>query len=158
MKYRTSPFQLIRNEGKVLVLPQAVLEELSRLPPNIAEGTAALNQDLVGHFTGVDLILDSRLHYSIVQRKLTPRLPLLLPRMEKAVNEAFESYIPTAEEWTEFKPYKALSYVSARVGAEVIVGPTFCDNPRWLHIAVEYTESRKCTVTRVVLLLLVQLK
>ncbi|OTB18373.1 hypothetical protein K445DRAFT_55649 [Daldinia sp. EC12] len=145
-KYRDSAFQLIRNEGAVVVLPLSLLEEISRLPSNIAEPTAALNQDLVGSFTGVDLILESRLHHSIVQRKLSPRLPLLLSRMEHAVSTAFSQYIPQNEEWTEFQPYKALSYISARVGAEVIVGPTFCDNPHWLHVAVEYTENLFRTV------------
>lgn len=124
-----------------MVLPLSLLEEVSRLPSNIAEPTAALEQDLVGSFTGVDLILESRLHHSIVQRKLTPRLPLLLPRMEEAVTVAFDKYLPQSEEWTEFQPYKAFSYVSARLGAEVIVGPAFCDNSDWLHIAVEYTEN-----------------
>ncbi|KAK7733715.1 hypothetical protein SLS53_008182 [Cytospora paraplurivora] len=66
--------------------------------------------------------------------------------MEGAVNAAFAKYIPQNEEWTEFQPYKALSYVSARLGAEVIVGPAFCDNPDWLHIAVEYTENLFRTV------------
>ncbi|KUI56676.1 Ent-kaurene oxidase [Cytospora mali] len=145
-KYQNSAFQLIRNEGRVLVLPLSLLEEVSRLPSNIAESTAALERDLVGSFTGVDLILESRLHHSIVQRKLTPRLPLLLPRMEEAVTMAFTNHLPQGEEWTEFQPYKALSYVSARLGAEVIVGPAFCDNPKWLHVAVEYTENLFRTV------------
>jgi ent-kaurene oxidase len=132
---------LIRNEGRVLVLPKLLLEELSRLPPSIAEPTAALERDLAGSFTGIDLILESRLHHSIVQRKLTPRLSLLLPRMEKATTAAFETYLPQSEEWVEFKPYKQFSYISARLGAEIIVGPAFCDNPAWLHVAVEYTEN-----------------
>lgn len=124
-----------------MVLPLSLLEELSRLPPHIAESTSALERDLVGSFTGVDLILENRLHHSIVQRKLTPRMPLLLPRMEEAVSAAFEKYLPESEDWEEFQPYKALSHVSARLGAEVIVGPAFCDNPDWLNIAVEYTEN-----------------
>ncbi|RYP09459.1 hypothetical protein DL764_001284 [Monosporascus ibericus] len=140
-KYQNSAFQLIRNEGRVVVLPLPLLKELSRLPPHVAEPTAALERDLVGSFTGIDLILENRLHHSIVQRKLTPRLPLLLPRMEEAASAAFMKYIPQSEDWTEFQPYKALSHVSARLGAEVIVGPTFCDNENWLHIAVEYTEN-----------------
>ena len=125
------------------MLPLSLLEELSHLKPNIAESTAALERDLVGSYTGVDLILENRLHHSIVQRKLTPRLPLLLPQMEKAVHDGFQKFIPDSETWTEFRPYKALSYVSARLNAEVIVGPSFSDNPEWLHTAVEYTENCK---------------
>ncbi|KAK2604178.1 hypothetical protein N8I77_007129 [Diaporthe amygdali] len=145
-KNKQSAFQLIRNEGRVLVLPKSLLEELSRLPPNIAEPTAALERDLVGSFTGIDLILESRLHHSIVQRKLTPRLSLLLPRMEKATIAAFKTYLPLSDDWVEFEPYKEFSYISARLGAEIIVGPSFSDNPKWLHIAVEYTENLFRTV------------
>lgn len=36
-----------------------------------------------------------------------------------------------------------MSYVPARLGAEGIAGPEFSDNPEWLHIAIEYTESCK---------------
>ncbi|KAI2472647.1 cytochrome P450 [Annulohypoxylon bovei var. microspora] len=143
---QNSAFQLIRNEGGVVVLPHSLLEEVSRLPSSIAEPTAALNQDLTGSFTGIDLILENRLHHSIVQRKLTPRLPLLLPRMEEAVSAAFSQYMPQSESWSEFHPYEALRYVSARVSAEVIVGPAFCDNKEWLHVAVEYTENLFRTV------------
>ncbi|KAK3942829.1 Ent-kaurene oxidase [Diplogelasinospora grovesii] len=145
-KYPNSAFQLVRNEGQVVVLPLSLLEEVSNLPSNIAESTAALERDLVGSFTGVDLILENRLHHSIVQRKLTPRLPLLLTRMEDAVTAAFNKYLPQSENWTEFQPYQAVSYVSARLGAEVIVGPAFSDNPEWLHIAIEYTECLFRTV------------
>lgn len=123
------------------MLPKGLLEELSHLPPSIADPTAALERDLVGSYTGVDLILESRLHHSIVQRKLTPRLSLLLPRMEKATAAAFETYLPQSEDWVEFEPYKRFSYISARLGAEIIVGPAFCNNPEWLYVAVEYTEN-----------------
>ncbi|KAI0883799.1 cytochrome P450 [Annulohypoxylon maeteangense] len=145
-KNQNSAFQLIRNEGEMMVLPLSLLEEVSRLPSHIAEPTAALNQDLTGSFTGIDLILENRLHHSIVQRKLSPRLPLLLPRMEEAVSAAFSQYIPQSEDWTEFYPYDTFRYISARVGAEVIVGPAFCDNKEWLHVAVEYTENLFRTV------------
>ncbi|KAK4234571.1 cytochrome P450 [Achaetomium macrosporum] len=145
-KFPTKPFQLIRSDGPVVVLPPTLLDEIARLPYNICESTAALERDLLGSFTGVGLILESRLHHSIVQRKLTPRLPLLLSRMEAAVTSAFETNFPQSENWTEFQPYQALSGVSARLSAEIIVGPSFCENKEWLHIAVEYTESLFRTV------------
>lgn len=133
----------MRNEGPVVILPISLLDEISRLPSNIAESSAALERDLLGSFTGTDLILESKLHHSIVQRKLTPRLRLLLPRIEQAATGAFMKYLPHSEKWTEFRPYKSLSYVSARLAAEAIVGPAFCENPTWLHVAIEYTEARK---------------
>ncbi|KAJ8119219.1 hypothetical protein ONZ43_g3788 [Nemania bipapillata] len=145
-KYKNKAFQIIRNEGQIVLLPVTLLEELSRLPASVAEGTSALNGDLVGSFTGVDLILENRLHHSIVQRKLTPRIPLLLPQMEKAVTEGFATFMPQSEEWTVFKPYQTLAYISARLNAEPIVGAAFSSNPEWLHTAVEFTENLFRTV------------
>lgn len=109
----------------------------------VANPQAALEHDLLGRYTGLNLILENRLHHSIVQRKLTPRLPLLIPRMEKSVTDAFEGAFPQGEEWTEFQPYQVLGGISARVAAEAIVGPMFCNDPVWLGVAFNYTENRK---------------
>lgn len=130
----------MRAEGPVVVLPHSLLEELSRLPSDVVEATAALERDLVGSVTGADLVLENRSHHAIVQRKLTPRLPQLLRRMEAAAIASFATSFPDSEEWTVFKPYMALRDISARLSAEVIVGPPFCNDPTWLHAAVMYTE------------------
>ncbi|KAK4169837.1 cytochrome P450 [Cladorrhinum sp. PSN259] len=145
-KYRDKAFQLMRSNGPVVVLPVHLLDEVARIPHNVAESTAALEQDLLGQFTGVDLILESRLHHSIVQRKLTPRLTTLLPQMEEAATAAFDEYFPQSTEWTEFMPYQALAKASARLSAGVIVGPEFADNEEWLHVAIDYTENLFRTV------------
>ncbi|KAK5999071.1 Cytochrome P450 monooxygenase [Cladobotryum mycophilum] len=142
-KYEESGFQLIRNNGRIVVLPLNLLEELASLPEKVANPQAALEHDLLGRYTGLNLILENRLHHSIVQRKLTPRLPLLLPRMEKATADSFAQFFPNSEEWTEFQPYQVLGRISARVAADAIVGPALSNNSEWLDIAFNYTENRE---------------
>jgi ent-kaurene oxidase len=142
-QFENSAFRLIRNDGDIVILPLPLLEELSALPVTVANPQAALEHDLLGRYTGLNLILENRLHYSIVQRRLTPRLPLLIPRMEKAVTHAFEESFSQSEEWTKFQPYQILGGISARVAAEAIVGPEFSGDPTWLGVAVNYTENRK---------------
>ncbi|KUI71223.1 Ent-kaurene oxidase [Cytospora mali] len=142
-RFKHSAFHLIRNDGRIIVLPLSLLEELAALPSRVANPQAALEHDLLGHFTGLNLIVENRLHHSIVQRRLTPRLPLLIPRLEKAATDALEDSFPSAEaeEWIEFQPYQALALISARVAADIIVGPAFCNNQVWLDISVKYTEN-----------------
>ncbi|KAI1147776.1 cytochrome P450 [Nemania diffusa] len=140
-KFKSSAFQLMRGDGRVIVLPLSLLDELSALPVTVANPQAALERDLLGPFTGLNLIVENRLHHIIVQRKLTPRIPLLVPRIETSIARATEDLLPQTEEWSEILAYQVLAQVSARSVAHVIVGPAFCENKTWLNISTQYTES-----------------
>jgi cytochrome P450 len=142
--HRSGTFQLVRSQGNMVVLPGLLLEELSALPPTIASPHGALEHDLVGRYTGLNLILESRIHHSIVQRKLTPRLPRLVPALEEELSFAFEEHfplLPEEGEWIEFQPYQVFAKVSARLTARALVGKAFCRDPTWLNVAFEYTEN-----------------
>lgn len=141
-KFKDRAFQFIRNDGPVHVLPPSLLEELSGVPNNIASRNGALEHDLLGHYTGISLIVDSRLHHTIVQRKLTPRLEQMIPGLEEELTAAFEEHMPASkEEWTEFEPYQALAKISARLSARALVGPELCRDETWLDVSVNFTES-----------------
>ncbi|KAI1465431.1 putative cytochrome P450 [Daldinia caldariorum] len=150
-KFKDKAFQLVRNDGHVILLPLEVLDELATLPTTVASPNRALEHDLLGHLTGVNLILESRAHHTIVQRRLTPRLGLMIPRLEREIHEACNESLPKSQEWVEFQPYKALSRVSARIAAQAIVPPEFSHHKRWLEISVEYTENlfKTVIITRV---------
>ncbi|OTB17447.1 hypothetical protein K445DRAFT_310865 [Daldinia sp. EC12] len=145
-KFKNRAFQIVRNDDHVLLLPLSVLEELSAIPAAVASPNAALEHDLLGHNTGLNLILESRAHHSIVQRRLTPRLGLITPRLEEEIHEACNESLTESQEWVEFQPYKALSKVSARMAAQAILPAELAHNPKWLEISVEYTESLFQTV------------
>ncbi|KAJ5727075.1 cytochrome P450 [Penicillium malachiteum] len=140
-KFKTGTFQLIRGAGSMVILPHSTLEELSLLPNSIASGNLALEHDLLGPYTGLDMILEHRIHHSIVQRKLTPRLPLLAPALHAELNSAFEERIPPAEDWTDIQPFLDFGFGVARIASRAIVGPAFCRNPAWINIAVNYTQD-----------------
>ncbi|KAL6720899.1 hypothetical protein ACLMJK_002824 [Lecanora helva] len=140
-KFKNCAFQFIRNDGQAVVLPLDVIEELSSLPPSVASANEGLEHDLLGKYTGLDLILDSRMHHSIVQRKLTPRLGRLTPSLEQELVAALKDGFPACEVWTEIKPYQLLAKVSARLSARTLVGPTMSRDARWLDISVNYVEN-----------------
>lgn len=125
----------------MIVLPQDSIEELSSLPPSVASPHGALEHDLLGPYTGLNLILESRMHHSIVQRKLTPRLGVLTPGLEQELVSALEDNFPSCTEWTEIKPYQLLARISARLSARTLVGPSLSRNEQWLDISVNYVEN-----------------
>lgn len=142
-QWKNQAYQFVRNDGGVVVLPISVLDELSTLPSHIASPHGALEHDLLGEYTGLNLILESRMHHSIVQRKLTPKLGLLIPVLEEQLAKAMEEYFPPCgNEWIEFQLYQVFGKISARLAARALVGPELCENSTWLDISVNYTENR----------------
>ncbi|KAK8098760.1 cytochrome P450 [Apiospora kogelbergensis] len=139
--FKHEAFQLIRSTGNMIILPHTLLEELSTIPSTIASPYKALEHDLLGAYTGLDLILESRLHHTIVQRKLTPRLGLITPGLQEELAAAFDEELPTSEDWCEFQPYQCIGKIAARLSARAIVGPAFCKDPTWLDISFNYTEN-----------------
>ncbi|KAI1635622.1 putative cytochrome P450 [Biscogniauxia mediterranea] len=154
-KFKDQAFRLVRSDGDSVVLPHSVLDELSALPVTVASPQDALEKDLKGWYTGMNLILENRLHHSIVQRKLTPRLHQITPLLERKVTKAFEDCFPQAEDWVEFQPNHVFKQISPRLNAPPLVGPEFSDDPVWLDIAYNYTEQPKVSllVFRTILIL-----
>ncbi|KAI0118644.1 cytochrome P450 [Nemania sp. FL0031] len=140
-KFKDRAFQLLRYEGSVVVLPHTLLDELATLPETIASQQSALSMDLAGPFTGLDMIVENRLNNIIIQRRLTPRLRLLIPRMEQSTREIFDAHFPKGEGWTEIQPFHLLKQVSASLAATVIVGSSLRNDPTWLGISAKYTEN-----------------
>lgn len=126
----------------MVVLPLSLLEQLSALPSTVASPHEALEHDLLGRYTGLNTILKSRLHHTIVQRKLTPKLGPLMPHLEDELSASFHECVPDSIEWVEIEPFRILGKVAARLSARALVGPKFCRNPRWLDLSINYTESR----------------
>ncbi|MCJ1357217.1 MAG: hypothetical protein MMC33_007213 [Icmadophila ericetorum] len=146
VKFKARAFHFIRGDGSVVVLPISLLDELSSLPPSVASPNGALEHDLLGQYTGLNLILESKIHHSIVQRKLTPRLGVLTLSLEDELKSAFEDYFPACEGWTEFMPYQTFGKISARLSGRALVGTAYCRNPTWLDISFNYAESLFRTV------------
>lgn len=143
MQFKNTAFQLLRYEGSVVVLPPSLLEEIVSLPDEIASIQPALELDLVGRFSGMHMMVESRLHHMIVQRRLIPHLPQLIPRLEESINISLTKELPDGlgNDWTEIQPYHLLKRVSARLAANMVVGPGLCDDPIWLNISFEFTEN-----------------
>ncbi|KAI1265397.1 cytochrome P450 [Xylariaceae sp. FL1019] len=146
-KFKNRAVQFIRSDGNILVLPVNTLNELSTLPATVASPHDGLENELMGRYTSISLILDSRLHHSVVQRRLTPRIPVLVPIIEKSLSSAFQDCFPKSDHWVEMTPYDLFGKISARANAPALVGPAFSKDPEWLDVAFNYTEQLMQTMT-----------
>ncbi|KAI0442762.1 cytochrome P450 [Xylaria telfairii] len=138
-KFKDQPIQFIRTDGNVVVLPYNVLAELSTLPTTIASPTEALVNEF-GKSSVMNLMLHNTLHHSVLQRRLTPKLPVLTPILEKIVTSAYQECFPQADDWVEVIPYSLFKRITAQVTASVLVGPSISQDPEWLDASFDLTE------------------
>jgi len=130
----------------MVVLPAKHIPEISSLPIEVASGIKALERDLLGKWTGLYIIVHSRLHHQLVQRRLTPNLSIVIPGLEDEVSASIDACFPQSYDWTSFKPYYTLLEVSARVSSRVLVGYPICQDPKWIDVSKNFTENSKVTV------------
>jgi hypothetical protein len=76
----------------MVVLPASAIPELSSLPIEVASGIKTLEQYLLEKWTRLHMVIESRLHHKLVQRKLTPNLSLVTPGLEDEVTKAIEEF------------------------------------------------------------------
>jgi cytochrome P450 len=140
-KFTDKAYKLIRSDVNMVVLPAKHIPELSNLPIKVASGIKALERDLLGQWTGLHIIIHSRLHHQLVQKRLTPNLSLVLPALEEEVAASLEACFPQSYEWTSIKLYYRLLEVSSRVSSRVLVGYPICQDPRWIDVSSNFTEN-----------------
>ncbi|KAJ8133010.1 hypothetical protein O1611_g617 [Lasiodiplodia mahajangana] len=133
--------------GDTVVLAPRFLNELNMLPESKLSSTAALVDSVMGHVTGVDLLLRDHLSHDICRGPLRRNLPIFLPRMaeelQKSLTRVFE------EETSGTKTcvaYDLLYSLIDRISSLVFVGEQYCQNETWktaltaLPINVEITK------------------
>lgn len=81
----------------MLVLPYKYVEDIRKLPNNIASPTLAHVHNLMGSSTNMHIILRSNLHFRTLQLKLTPNLASLTRPMQEEVNFAVEKELTQSE-------------------------------------------------------------
>lgn len=143
--YRASKgmiFQFRRADTDMLVLPPKYVEDIRKLPNDVASPTLAHVHNLMGASTNMHIILRNNLHFRTLQLKLTPNLNSLTRPMQEEVNYAVEKELPKSEdEWVTIKPYHTILDFVSRVSARVFLGLPLCRNPEWLEISTQFTEN-----------------
>jgi hypothetical protein len=90
-------FQFRRADTNMLVLPPKHVDDIRKLPNDVASPTVAHVHNLMGSSTNMHIILRSNLHFRTLQLKLTPNLNWLTRPMQEEVNFAIEKDLTKSE-------------------------------------------------------------
>ncbi|OGM45786.1 hypothetical protein ABOM_005478 [Aspergillus bombycis] len=134
-------FQFRRADTDMLVLPPKYVDDIRKLPNDVASPTVAHVHNLMGSSTNMHIILRSNLHFRTLQLKLTPHLNTLTRPMQDETKEKEERVNRTTDDWVTIKPYHTLLDFVARVSARIFLGKPLCRNPEWLEISTQFTEN-----------------
>jgi len=140
-------FRFVRTDVDMVVLSNKYLDELRSLPETIISPTKAHEYNLNGRYTRTNIILESNLHFRLLQTRLTPNLGSMVMRMRDEMEFAMKTDFPNCkDDWIAIKPYHDILRIVARISARVFLGLPFCRNEEWLETSVEYTENVFVTV------------
>ena len=100
--------------------------------------------NLLGSLTGLDLLLDTDLHFRIIRKRLTRNLnPAMTAIKEELSHISVQDFPAYGTGWVGINVYQALLKTVAQTSARTFVGKNFCRNSEWLEIVTEYTENCK---------------
>ncbi|KAI1267564.1 cytochrome P450 [Xylariaceae sp. FL1019] len=145
--FKHEPFRYVRDRTDAIVLPLTLLAELAALPSTIASSHDAIAQDLLGSYTGLNSIVESRLHHQVIHKRLNPSLHKLAPALEQELGIVLHEHLGHVgqSEWSSFNPYHVMGMVSARLSSYIMVGPAL-SNSDWIELSLKFTESVSKTV------------
>ncbi|KAI9933238.1 hypothetical protein MW887_007711 [Aspergillus wentii] len=144
-KYKNQPFRLLKADGDLIVLPIEYVDELRNLPPSKLSSLDAQYENVLGEYTNV--LIESALPPDTAQRRLTPALGRITPRILDELKYSFETDFPECKDnWVSVNPFNLVLSLINRAASRVIIGEELCRNEEWLNISANYTINVGITV------------
>ncbi|KAE8391145.1 cytochrome P450 [Aspergillus alliaceus] len=144
-KYKKSAYKILKPDGDLVVLSTKYAEELRQLPSSTLNALEATFTDHVGDYTTI--LTDSHLHTEAIQKRLTPAIGRLIPRITSELDYAFEVEFPRCDDkFVAINPYEVFLRLVARVGARIFIGDELCREEKWLNASISYTKDIFLTI------------
>ncbi|KAL8923013.1 MAG: hypothetical protein Q9208_004825 [Pyrenodesmia sp. 3 TL-2023] len=141
-KYKDSPFTVVRPESIVTVLPKKYVHELRNVPESKLYSFRALSDDLVGRYSGIDIMLGSDLNFHAVQNKLTPRIGALGAVVQEELDFAMEQDFPKCKgKWVKADFNTVILRIVSRITLRTFVGKPLCRNEELLRLNCQIVEQ-----------------
>ncbi|KAI4086885.1 MAG: hypothetical protein LQ344_007211 [Seirophora lacunosa] len=134
-KYKDSPFTIVRPESIVTVLPKKYVHELRNVPESKLYAFQALADDLVGRYSGIDIMLGSDLNFHAVQNKLTPRIGAFTAVVQDELDFAMEHDFPKCNDFNT-----SILRIVSRITLRTFVGLPLCRNEELLRLNCQIVE------------------
>ncbi|KAI1121485.1 tryptophan dimethylallyltransferase-domain-containing protein [Nemania abortiva] len=139
-KYGNQPFRLLKMDMDLIVLPLRYASELRAVTSDKLDPLTASFDDNAGDMTNI--LLGSELHTHAIQRRLTPRLPQIIPILTHELRQTFHHVLPKADDdWVEIDPYDTVLRLSSRAAARVFVGEHICRDEEFLETVASYSRN-----------------
>ena len=131
-----------------MILPYKYVEELRNLPEDELSSPQALYNKGLGAYTGLDVIMESHLHFHALQQHLTPNLVSALSIVKDELDDAIRTVLPSCEDdWVLFDVHTVLSELVSRLSSRVFGGLELARNQQWIDITTAYPRNAfACTM------------
>nr|UGT01520.1 P450 monooxygenase [Claviceps cyperi] len=137
-QHKNRPFRLLKMDMDLIVIPLKYANELRAVTSDKLDPLTASFDDNAGKVT--QILVDSELHTHAIQRRLNPRLPIILPVMMEELNHAFgQQNIDSS--WIPVNPYEMVLQLSTRAAARISVSEPICRDEDFLNTSASYSRN-----------------
>ncbi|KAI1082126.1 P450 monooxygenase [Whalleya microplaca] len=144
-KCKDQPFRLLKMDIDLIVIPLKYASELRSITSEKLDPLTASFDDNAGRITSI--LLGSELHSDAIHRRLTPRLPQVIPIMIAELTDAFDHFLPWKNDtWVTVNPYDLVLNLSTRAAARVFVGESLCRDKIFLDTCASYSRNTFDTI------------
>ncbi|KAG6163600.1 hypothetical protein E4U11_001781 [Claviceps purpurea] len=119
--------RLLKMDMDLIVIPLKYANELRAVTSDKLDSLTASFDDNAGKVT--QILVDSELHTHVIQRRLTPRLPL--SDVERNVGSG----------WIPVNPYEMVLRLSTRAAARLFVSEPICRDQDFLNSSASYSRN-----------------
>lgn len=96
---------------------------------------------MLGTYTGLSILTTSHLSFAAVQKRFTPKLPHMLPRLVDELNYALPHIIGPCKDWTPIDLNDVMTRVVSHLTAATWVGGDLARNEEWHKANAETTAN-----------------
>ncbi|KAH8655096.1 cytochrome P450 [Tricladium varicosporioides] len=141
-KHGNSAFTILRPDSNITVVPQRYVRELQNLGNDVLHPIEALSQDVMGDYTGMNILVGSHLNFNVIRNKLTPKLGDMTPIIEDEMRYAIKREMPPCrDEWKEIDLNNIMTRVISRMTSRTWIGDPLCRNDDWHSTNLSTTEQ-----------------
>nr|UGT01521.1 P450 monooxygenase [Claviceps arundinis] len=137
-QHKNQPFRLLKMDMDLIVIPLKYANELRSVTSDKLDSLTASFDDNAGKVT--QILVDSELHTHAIRRRLTPRLPNILPVMMEELNHAFGQQNVDSS-WIPVNPYEMVLQLSTRAAARLFVSEPICRDEEFLSTSASYSRN-----------------
>lgn len=127
-----------------MVLPASSIAELNRLPVDVLNTRKHHSFSLLGHLTGMDVILHTSSHVRALLSRISPAVSEFTPPMARRMTARLSRLLPQQDDaWAQVDPVDVLVKCVSEGLALTLFGPPICDEPELVRLCHEHTKNGK---------------